>query len=100
MTRSLPFLFSKTCSVLTPLQPSRLYMNVIFQFHIVSGDDDGVVRSVATFLNISDSNSRSYRDPAGKQAYAQDLLSQTRAGDKSKRPNVMFCATGPTMQSL
>lgn len=43
--------------------------------HIVSGDDNGVVRSVATSLNIPDSNTRSHCDAASKRAYIQDLLS-------------------------
>ncbi|RJE19047.1 copper-transporting ATPase [Aspergillus sclerotialis] len=65
--------------------------------HIVSGDDDGAVRSVATSLNIPDSQSRSRCDPAGKQAYIQTLLSQPtshRHGTKPKKPIVMFCGDG------
>ncbi|PGH27996.1 hypothetical protein AJ80_00251 [Polytolypa hystricis UAMH7299] len=37
--------------------------------HVVSGDDDGAVRSVATQLNIPDINVRSRCTPADKQAY-------------------------------
>ena len=65
--------------------------------HIVSGDDDGAVRSIATSLNIPDSQSRSRCDPAGKQAYIQNLLSQPTShcySTKPKKPIVMFCGDG------
>jgi len=62
--------------------------------HVVSGDDDGVVRSVATSLNIPCSNTRSHCDPVGKRAYVQNLLSQTSPSNKPKKPIVMFCGDG------
>lgn len=42
--------------------------------HIISGDDDGAVRSAATQLGIPDTNVRSRCTPADKQAYIQGLL--------------------------
>lgn len=70
--------------------------------HIVSGDDDGAVRSVAAQLSIPDANIRSRSTPADKQAYVQNLL-KTRDSNhtrifpwqkKSKQAVVMFCGDG------
>ncbi|KAK4031865.1 E1-E2 ATPase-domain-containing protein [Parachaetomium inaequale] len=69
--------------------------------HIISGDDDGAVRSVATQLNIAETNVRSRCTPADKQAYIQDLLegpaspNYTNAkSKKAEKPVVIFCGDG------
>ncbi|EHK18731.1 uncharacterized protein TRIVIDRAFT_44069 [Trichoderma virens Gv29-8] len=68
--------------------------------HIISGDDDGAVKSVAARLNIDEANVRSRCTPADKQAYIQNLLQrpissdQTNKVDKSKKPVVIFCGDG------
>ena len=68
--------------------------------HIVSGDDDNVVRALATELRISDLNVRSRCTPADKQAYIKGLLETTgpghrfRKGRKASTPVVMFCGDG------
>ncbi|KAL7948248.1 E1-E2 ATPase domain-containing protein [Trichoderma barbatum] len=68
--------------------------------HIISGDDDGAVRSVATRLNIMETNVRSRCTPADKQAYIQNLFQgpvstdQTNRVDKPKKPVVIFCGDG------
>lgn len=56
--------------------------------HLVSGDDDGAVRSVANTLQIPSSKVRSRCTPADKRTYIQDLLSQ------SPQPVVIFCGDG------
>jgi Cu2+-exporting ATPase len=65
--------------------------------HIISGDDDGAVRSAATQLGIPDTNVRSRCTPADKQAYIQGLLAfptPKSAAEKSKKPIVIFCGDG------
>lgn len=65
--------------------------------HIISGDDDGAVRSVGAQLNIADANIRSRCTPSDKQAYIQALQESTTSPDdttKSDRPVVMFCGDG------
>ncbi|PTB67796.1 heavy metal translocatin [Trichoderma citrinoviride] len=66
--------------------------------HILSGDDDGAVRSVATQLRIAEANVRSRCTPVDKQAYIQELLQPKTDGrnkvDKSKQPVVIFCGDG------
>ncbi|CAK7208928.1 hypothetical protein SCUCBS95973_000279 [Sporothrix curviconia] len=66
--------------------------------HIISGDDDGAVRSVAAQLHISETNIRSRCTPADKQAYIQDLIegrvSPDRTTKSCKKPVVMFCGDG------
>lgn len=69
--------------------------------HIISGDDDGAVRTVAAQLNIPESNVRSRCAPADKQAYIQGLLSTPvqRKGflsthRKPQEPVVIFCGDG------
>ncbi|GAB1317121.1 P-type cation-transporting [Madurella fahalii] len=66
--------------------------------HIISGDDDGAVRSVAAQLNIPQSNVRSRCTPADKQAYIQNILSastnNTNSRKKNKKPIVIFCGDG------
>ncbi|KAL7930089.1 E1-E2 ATPase domain-containing protein [Trichoderma chlorosporum] len=66
--------------------------------HIISGDDDGAVQSVAARLNINEANVRSRCTPADKQSYIQNLLQgPPPAGHKvenSKKPVVIFCGDG------
>ena len=68
--------------------------------HIISGDDDGAVRSVAAQLNIAERNIRSRCTPADKQEYIQNLLagpvppSHAAKSNKSKKPVVVFCGDG------
>jgi heavy metal translocating P-type ATPase len=65
--------------------------------HILSGDDDGAVRAVASQLKIQESNVRSRCAPADKQAYIKELLaapSNREPGNKFKEPVVVFCGDG------
>lgn len=57
--------------------------------HIVSGDDDGPVHSVAAKVGIAPSNIRSRASPGDKQAYITDIL-----GTDKKKPVVVFCGDG------
>ena len=64
---------------------------------LLSGDDDGAVRSIATQLNIADHNVRSRCSPSDKQAYIQELLDKpvpTKFGKKPRAPVVVFCGDG------
>lgn len=64
--------------------------------HMISGDDDGAVRSIASQLRIPDDNVRSRCTPGEKQAYIQQLLARPTNGSskKAKEPVVMFCGDG------
>jgi Cu2+-exporting ATPase len=65
--------------------------------HIISGDDDGAVRSVGTQLNIAETNIRSRCTPSEKQAYIQALLEDITSPEhtaKNKKPVVIFCGDG------
>lgn len=81
-----------TLSTVTKLQQSSISV------HILSGDDDGAVRAVASQLNIHDSNVRSRCTPADKQAYIKDLLATPEdhrsSGKRANKPIVMFCGDG------
>jgi Cu2+-exporting ATPase len=59
--------------------------------HLLSGDDDGAVRSITNQLNIPPSQVRSRCTPAEKQAYIQELLFPTTS---RKPPVVIFCGDG------
>ncbi|KAI7978782.1 hypothetical protein EIK77_005866 [Talaromyces pinophilus] len=59
--------------------------------HVVSGDDDGAVQSLASKLSIPDSNVRSRSSPADKKDYIQTLLG---TGTDHKKPVVVFCGDG------
>lgn len=59
--------------------------------HIVSGDDDGPVSSVAAKVGIPPCNIRSRSSPADKQTYIKAILGQS--SDKTK-PVVVFCGDG------
>ncbi|KFA78442.1 hypothetical protein S40288_10085 [Stachybotrys chartarum IBT 40288] len=59
--------------------------------HVISGDDDGAVRTLASKLSIPGNNVRSRSSPADKKDYIQTLLST--ATDR-KKPVVVFCGDG------
>ncbi|KAL2163940.1 hypothetical protein VTH06DRAFT_3153 [Thermothelomyces fergusii] len=65
--------------------------------HVISGDDDGAVRSVGAQLGISETNLRSRCTPSDKQAYIKGLLEGAPASDQStkrEKPIVLFCGDG------
>ncbi|EXF81897.1 copper-translocating P-type ATPase [Colletotrichum fioriniae PJ7] len=68
--------------------------------HILSGDDDGAVRTVASRLSVPDLNVRSRCTPRDKQEYIQNLLSQPLSdphrvrAKNPKEPVVIFCGDG------
>ncbi|KXX78600.1 P-type cation-transporting ATPase [Madurella mycetomatis] len=66
--------------------------------HVISGDDNGAVQSIAAQLNIPEPNVRSRCTPADKQAYIQRLLAtspnNTSKPKKTKKPVVIFCGDG------
>ncbi|KAJ6166911.1 p-type copper atpase [Penicillium chermesinum] len=59
--------------------------------HVVSGDDDGAVHSLASKLGIPGGNVRSRSSPADKKDYIQTLLGTGADGNK---PVVVFCGDG------
>ncbi|KAI0007538.1 copper-translocating P-t [Xylariaceae sp. FL0662B] len=65
---------------------------------LISGDDDGAVRSTAARLNIPDNHVRSRCTPGDKQAYIQSLLAATAVPAKrvkqSRPPVVVFVGDG------
>ncbi|EUC47377.1 hypothetical protein COCMIDRAFT_35067 [Bipolaris oryzae ATCC 44560] len=80
-----------TLSTITRLQQHQITV------HIISGDDDGAVRAVASRLQIPDSNVRSRCTPADKQSYIKDLLATSDPHGwrkKAREPVVMFCGDG------
>ncbi|KAK4163874.1 E1-E2 ATPase-domain-containing protein [Cladorrhinum sp. PSN259] len=56
--------------------------------HVLSGDDDGAVRSVTDELGIAESDVRSRCTPADKQVYTQEIL------NRPGKPVVIFCGDG------
>ncbi|QHS71850.1 cation-transporting P-type ATPase PCA1 [Saccharomyces paradoxus] len=64
--------------------------------HILSGDDDGAVRSLAARLEIESSNIRSHATPAEKGEYIKDIVEGRNFDNssQSKRPVVVFCGDG------
>ncbi|KAH6139071.1 hypothetical protein HBI64_033620 [Parastagonospora nodorum] len=65
--------------------------------HVLSGDDDGAVRTVASQLDIPDSNVRSRCTPTDKQTYIKNLIATSdprSSGKKANQPVVMFCGDG------
>ncbi len=77
---------------------SRLFTRGI-TVSIVSGDDDGAVRSVAAELGVPASRVRSRCSPSDKRQYVQDLIQaatdnpQNKKKDKHKNV-VIFCGDG------
>lgn len=59
--------------------------------HVVSGDDDGAVQSLASKLSIPSDNVRSRSSPTDKKDYIQTLLG---TGIDRKEPVVVFCGDG------
>ncbi|KAJ5300249.1 hypothetical protein N7508_007492 [Penicillium antarcticum] len=59
--------------------------------HVVSGDDDRAVQSLASKLSIPGGNVRSRSSPADKKDYIRTLLS---TGIDRKKPVVVFCGDG------
>ncbi|KXL45213.1 hypothetical protein M433DRAFT_58219 [Acidomyces richmondensis BFW] len=59
--------------------------------HVVSGDDDGAVQSLASKLGIPIDNVRSRSSPTDKKDYIEMLLGP---GVDYKRPVVVFCGDG------
>jgi P-type E1-E2 ATPase len=65
--------------------------------HLLSGDDDGAVQSVASQLSIRSDNVRSRCSPADKRAYIEALQAgplPPQASRKARKPNVMFIGDG------
>lgn len=62
--------------------------------HLLSGDDDGPVRSIARQLGITAQNIRSRCDPADKQAYIQTLLNPPHQPPNMKSPTIIFIGDG------
>ncbi|CAO2649078.1 Nn.00g100270.m01.CDS01 [Neocucurbitaria sp. VM-36] len=65
--------------------------------HILSGDDDGAVQTIATQLSIPNGKVRSRCSPADKQAYIQALLatpSPSPSTSKPRKPVVLFVGDG------
>ncbi|KAF5722777.1 Cu2+-exporting ATPase [Fusarium mundagurra] len=59
--------------------------------HVVSGDDDAAVQTLASKLNIPRDNVRSRTSPSGKRDYIQTLLGTST---DHKKPVVVFCGDG------
>ena len=59
--------------------------------HVVSGDDDGAVQTLATKLSIPCNNVRSRSSPANKKDYIQKLLNDD---NNPKGSTVVFCGDG------
>ena len=59
--------------------------------HVVSGDDDGAVQTLASKLSIPGDNVRSRSSPTDKKDYIQTLLD---TGTDRKKPVVVFCGDG------
>ncbi|OAA51642.1 ATPase, P-type, heavy metal translocating [Metarhizium rileyi] len=78
------------------LRPDAQHVVRIFQqqgipVHIVSGDGDGPIRSVASELGIPTSQTQSRSTPTDKQAYIKRLLEQNA---ETEKPVVVFCGDG------
>lgn len=59
--------------------------------HVISGDDDGAVQTLASKLSIPSENVRSRSSPADKKDYIQKLLG---SGTDRKKPVIVFCGDG------
>ncbi|KAL9469244.1 hypothetical protein ACSS6W_010938 [Trichoderma asperelloides] len=59
--------------------------------HVVSGDDDGAVQTLASKLGIPSDLVRSRSSPADKKEYIQKLLGTTTV---RKQPVIVFCGDG------
>ena len=77
---------------------SKLQQNGI-SVHVLSGDDDGAVRAVASHLNIPITNVQSRCTPADKQDHIKNLLATTPdhrspEGKIATKPVIIFCSDG------
>ena len=80
-----------TVHTVTKLQESGIAV------HVLSGDDDGAVRAVATQVGIPASYVRSRCTPADKQNYINELLATPDPRSSKGKPRksvVMFCGDG------
>ncbi|KAF3044721.1 hypothetical protein E8E12_009749 [Didymella heteroderae] len=78
-------------SVISALQRRNIVI------HVLSGDDDGAVQSVASQLLIPSDNVRSHCSPVEKRAYIEALQAaslSTQASGKTRKPNIMFVGDG------
>ncbi|KAL4863241.1 E1-E2 ATPase-domain-containing protein [Aspergillus spectabilis] len=62
--------------------------------HILSGDDYGPVKSIASQLNIPESQIRARCTPSDKQTYIQTLHSQPTSCNSTKPPITIFIGDG------
>ncbi|KAL5051674.1 hypothetical protein BDW71DRAFT_214331 [Aspergillus fruticulosus] len=62
--------------------------------HLLSGDDDGPVHSIARQLGIPPLHIRSRCTPADKQAYLQTIVAQSDQITRKTRPKTMFIGDG------
>ncbi|KAE8406855.1 E1-E2 ATPase-domain-containing protein, partial [Aspergillus pseudonomiae] len=62
--------------------------------HLLSGDDDGAVQSVARQLGIAAENTRSRCTPASKQAYIEALLDPVDQSAPKRNPTTIFIGDG------
>ncbi|GMG48313.1 unnamed protein product [Aspergillus oryzae var. brunneus] len=74
--------------IVTKLQERGIFV------HLLSGDDDGAVRSVARQLGIPAQNIRSRCTPGDKQAYIQALHNPLDQGSHKTRPTTIFVGDG------
>ena len=80
-----------TVHTVTKLQESGITV------HVLSGDDDGAVRAVATQVGIPTPYVRSRCTPADKQRYISELLATPdprNSRGTHQKPVVMFCGDG------
>ncbi|XXG98119.1 hypothetical protein Hte_004439 [Hypoxylon texense] len=63
---------------------------------MLSGDDDGAVRAVASAVGIPPENTKSRCSPSDKRAYIQELLAANQSGTdgQKKQPVVVFVGDG------
>ena len=82
---------SEASSVISELQRRNIAI------HVLSGDDDGAVQSVASQLSIRSDNFRSRCSPGDKRAYVEALQARPlspQASRKARKRTVMFIGDG------
>lgn len=62
--------------------------------HLLSGDDDSPVRSIAGQLSIPDQNIRSRCTPADKQASIQAIAASSHQQPRKNKPTIVFIGDG------
>ncbi|OTB19696.1 hypothetical protein K445DRAFT_313480 [Daldinia sp. EC12] len=75
---------------LTVAELKRRKINV----SMLSGDDDGAVKAVASLLGISAENALSRCSPADKRAYIQELLGNQTGAHGKEQPIIVFVGDG------